>query len=106
MDASCSGVLASLAVTISAPGVKSGAIVRIWTMGMTISAAFRGCSLGLETATLIFLIFWAPCAGSAQRNGTIHNAVKKFLCIRSDVLQLRQKPKQMQVRQCSLLCTA
>jgi len=51
VDASCSNVLASLTVTIRAPGVKSGASPRNWAMGMTISAAFRGWSPGLETTT-------------------------------------------------------
>src|SRR5258708_28048233 len=107
MDASCPKVLASLAVTIMAPGVKSGATFRICVMEMTMSAALRGRLPGLEIATLIFLIRGAPRAEAAQRAGKIHTAANSFLCIRFRLSPVVAKlPQEIQLTECSLPCTA
>src|ERR1700721_3144063 len=65
-----------------APGVKSGATLRIGATGITMSAAFRGWTPGFETAILMFLICCAPCAQDVQSIGMIHNVVKNLFCIR------------------------
>jgi hypothetical protein len=44
---------------------------------MTMSAAFRAWSLGLEMATLIFLTCGAPWA-ETQKAGKIHNVARNL----------------------------
>src|SRR5882724_3599027 len=64
--ASSSRVAASVAVTTTDAGVKSGAALRISAMEMTTSAPGLASGLGFAIATLMFLMFGRPHAKPAN----------------------------------------
>src|SRR4029077_1556809 len=78
---SSSNVVASLAVTIAAPGLKSGATLRISAIGIATLAAERAFAPRFETPLLMFLICWLPPAELAQRAGSNHSSRQETRCI-------------------------